>query len=115
MAKKKAAPKRTPKTGGRKKGDPKIGGRKKGTPNREYDYAEATSCRICGSAQRSAYDKKKVWLLGATDPYRKKGFTHREERSCRCQACNRWRWEVSYVYSPGQRLGTFKCTDADQD
>lgn len=112
MAKKVATRK---KTVGRKKGDPKIGGRKKGTPNREYDYAEATACKVCGSAERSKYHKKRVWVLPPNDPDRKRGFTHRIERSTRCSVCGRWRWEAFLEYNPDQRAGTFDCTESDQD
>lgn len=71
-------------------------GRPVGSPNREVDVVQAvaTSCKKCGSTQRSPYVNRRVMHVSGVEA---NGKTYKTViwRRCQCLGCGQWRDDVS--------------------
>lgn len=85
---------------------PAGSGRKAGSRNRDYGEVtfQKTQCPKCGSTERSRYHKTISKKLPVNSQHRPQ-FSHEVRRSCKCQKCPAWRWDVTLENADGWQGG----------
>ncbi len=74
-------------------------GRPQGATNRQYDVVDKviTSCRRCGSTDRSEYKNRREVAspVVSIDPKTNREFNVVIYQACQCLECNQWREDRS--------------------